>query len=275
MPGPDQRYPLTFAHIMKTGGQTFLAILRRNFGRRHCDMLLKEDAIPRDWKWARFCYPRALSISGHSITPYNEDFPRVFPEARLYTMLRDPLKRAVSHYQFRHQSGDRLPDFPEWVDQYRNYQVRRLCGEENADKAIEVLEGRIGFTGLVERYDESLVLWRRWTGLPELDLAYVPVNRARSNEIRDRIDADDLSREVLEECHVEDRKLYDHVRDVLFPKQLETFTGNLGEELAELETRKAGFDGSENWNSRLGRLHRNAVYRVGLRKIAKNPKVKG
>lgn len=146
----DKQWPLAFVHLMKTGGQTLRAVLRKNFGAQHCDTFLREESIPRDWKWMKICYPRMKSICGHSVVPFDDEFLSFFPNARFHTILRDPIKRAISHYQFCVGSGDVLPPFPEWMRENENYLTRRISGESSAAKAIDMLEERVGFVGLVE-----------------------------------------------------------------------------------------------------------------------------
>ena len=62
----------------------------------------------------------------------------------------------------------------------------------DGDAAIEMLTQRIGFVGLTERFDESLVLWKRWTDMPHLDIGYRSINVARSNAVREQILSENL-----------------------------------------------------------------------------------
>ena len=257
---------------MKTGGQTLLWILRRNFGMRHCDTLRMEDANRRDWKWMRTCYPGMRSICGHCLTPHDPNFREVFPDARIFMVLRDPGKRAISHYQFRYHNNDLLPRFGEWLDDYGDFMCRRICGEPNADKAIETIEKHVGFVGLLEHYDESVVLWKRWTGLPDLDIRYVTVNEARDNTVRDTILANDSYVEKLHQSHREDQKLYDWVASELYPRQKRDFGPELETGLQSFLASQETLTDNQNLQAKLGRLKRNSLYRLGVRSPEKHAK---
>ena len=265
-----------FVHLMKTGGQTLRAVLRKNFGASHCDTFLREDSVPRDWKWMKVCYPRMKSICGHSVVPFDEGFRSFFPNARFHTILRDPIKRAISHYQFCTESGDVLPPFPEWMRENENYLARRISGESSAAKAIDMLEERVGFVGFVEHYNESLLMWRKWAGLPGFDLGYRIENKARSNTLKSEIESNDQYTELLEEYHVEDRKLFDYARNVIFQRQKDEYGAELALDCDEFEkVRKDAPDLRRVLTEYSGRLKRNCIYRVGIRKVGKKPKVSG
>ena len=72
-----------------------------------------------------------------------------------FTFFRDPKKRYVSHYlhDFKwteHFSYPRYKNMKErniveWeeVEGYGNYQTKFIAGEDNVDKAIEILETKI------------------------------------------------------------------------------------------------------------------------------------
>ncbi|MEM9015760.1 MAG: hypothetical protein AAGC68_02015 [Verrucomicrobiota bacterium] len=252
---------------MKTGGQTIRAILRKNFGRHHCDMLLREEAKEQDWRWVKKCYPRLQSVRGHCVVPRDEKFEALFPEARYYTFLRDPAARAVSHFLFRERSGDQLSPWRDWLEENGNYFCRRLAGEASAEAAIEVLRTTIGFVGLVEKFDESLLLWAAWSGLEKPDLTFRKVNESPGKP--DNID--ELLKQA-ERANSEDRRLFRFALEEIFPAQREAYPGDLSEDRFRLRVGQAK---ARNWNlkSLSGSLVRNGRYRKGIREIGSLPKV--
>ena len=156
---------LAHVHIMKTAGQTFRAILRQSFPGSHCDLIVGRPATASDVRWAKRFYPGLKSIAGHCVTPHS-DLETAGLNPRYFTFLRDPCERCVSHYQFSMQRrGSRIP-FEQWLPKYANFQTRILSKSQDASQAIEVLDRRIGFVGLVERFNESLVLFRQWCDEP-------------------------------------------------------------------------------------------------------------
>lgn len=90
---------LAYIHIQKTAGQTVRAILRKNFGTRHCDLPVNPSQInSRAIAWIRRCYPKLEVLSGHAVGPVG--VLELYENARVFTVLREPVARAISHYQY-------------------------------------------------------------------------------------------------------------------------------------------------------------------------------
>jgi hypothetical protein len=267
---PKQHSALAFVHLMKTGGQTMRTILRKNFGADHCDMLLFEQTTPRDWRWIGACYPRLRSIAGHGMVAGIPEFEELHPEARYFTILREPVERAVSHYQFLRNGGHKVPEFEAWLAENANYITRKLAGRPDAAAAIKALESKIGFVGFVETYDESLLLWRRWAGEPDLDLTYRAVNRARDSAFRARLVDGELSRETIAAYHQEDIKVWDHAYGTLRERQRLAYGPSLDADVEALRQACASAR-NENLRTLAGKWKRNLLYRPGVRKATDNP----
>ena len=254
---------LAHVHIGKTAGQTIRAILRKNFGPAHCDLFKDYGDLERDWKWTVRCYRRLQSVAGHAVKP-TPAFEKYFPQARYYTFVRDPLRRAVSHYQFMLQSGVRCGPFPGWLEANADHQTQLIAGEPDADKAIEVLQTRIGFVGLVERFDESLVLWKRWAGNPQIDIRYRSVNVARSNAVREKVLSDERNRGLIRDLHRQDVKLYRYVVEELYPRQVAAYGETLQEDVRSFE-RALAAGTNLSWVGLLGKAKRNLIYKPVMR----------
>ena len=225
---------LAHVHIMKTAGQTFRAILRQSFQGNHCDLIVGRPAAASDVRWAKRFYPGLKSIAGHCVTPHS-DLDAAGLNPRYFTFLREPRERCVSHYQFSMQRrGSRIP-FEQWLLKYANFQTRILSKTQDIGRAIEVLDRRIGFVGLVERFNESLVLFRPWCHEPDLDIRYRSHNIATDNRIKKELLANPRTVALIDECHAQDRILYAHARDVIYPRQVMEFGPTLADELRELE----------------------------------------
>jgi hypothetical protein len=236
---------LAYVHVMKTGGQTMCDILRQSFPGRHCDLQARGAATAGDLRFARKFYPRLRSIAGHGVVPLG-DLDSACDSIRYFLFLRDPVERCVSHYQYR-RNKDETADFESWLARYANYQARFLCrsrGDDergprivDAGRAIEVIERHVGFVGLQERFDESLVLLRRWVADARFDIAYRSRNVASSNEVRKQILGDPRTVEMIRAHHVEDEKLYRHVRDVVYPRQVAQYGSPLAADVSALRAR--------------------------------------
>jgi hypothetical protein len=198
-----------------------------------------------DLRLARRFYPGLKSIAGHGVVPLGNLAPAC-DSIRYFLFLRDPVERCVSHYQYR-RNKDETSDFEPWLEKYANYQSRFLLRTRgpggswpavaDAARAIEVIERHVGFVGLQERFDESLVLLARWVGDPAFDIAYRARNVASSSGIRGHILGDPRTVDMIRRYHVEDEKLYRHVRDVLYPRQAAQYGATLEADVADLRSR--------------------------------------
>jgi len=196
---------IAFVHIQKTAGTTLTSILRRSFGIRHFDTRGVRNLgciSANELRKVSVVYRNLESIAGHSVRPFG-DLHVHFPMIRYYTFLREPIARTVSHFAFdiRRSNIDltaadnSLQVIRDYLAKVRNTQTIHLAGCENADAAIEIIRQRIGFVGLVERFDESLMLFRRWAQFPGLDLSYVSQNVSS----RVRVPGQNLLRDLVAE----------------------------------------------------------------------------
>jgi len=231
---------LAHIHIQKTGGQTVCDILRQSFPGTHCD-LRSRLATSADLRLARCFYPRMASIAGYGVLPLSD--LGAWESVRFFAFIRDPLKRCASHYQFAWRKHGLRTDFETWIRTNADHQTRYLTrtgpavgtGKVAAEQAIAVLQKHVGLVGLLERFNESLVLLRRWSGNPGLNVCYRSRNVARDNDVKNRVLEDPRSRELLRRYNAEDEKLYRYVCEVVYPRQVAEYGGSLAGDVAELE----------------------------------------
>ena len=184
-----------FVHIEKTAGTTMNSILRRSFGTGHCDIrlplakrLVKYEPTDRykvvetaDLQRVKRIYRNLRGIAGHQVKVYS-DLAQGYPDICFFTFLRDPVKRYCSHYLTR--AG--LPSsqvFDRWLASpwTHNWQTKMIAGECNAQKAIDLLATRFAFVGLVERFDESLLMFGQWLQEPDFRPEYRRLNQRVDN----------------------------------------------------------------------------------------------
>lgn len=236
---------VAYAHVMKTGGQTMCDILRQSFPGRHCDLQAEGAVTPDGLRFARRFYPRLRSIAGHGVVPLGK-LESGCDSIRYFMFLRDPVERCVSHYQYR-RNKDETSEFEPWLARYADFQSRFLLrnsvvGEDwpavaDAARAIDVIERHVGFVGLQERFDESLVMLAGWVGDPEFDIAYRARNVASTSAIRRQLLGDPRTVEMIRAHHVEDEKLYRYVRDVVYPRQVARYGSTLEADVTALRSR--------------------------------------
>ncbi len=254
---------LAFIHIEKTAGETIKWVLRSSFGISHCDISPSEvfkPLLPDQLAKIEKIYPSLQSIAGHPITPYT-DLDTAWRPIQYFTFLREPAKQCASYFQYL-VSLKRYPVaiFDEWINSEwpRNMQTKRLCGEANAQKAIVMITEKSIFTGLTERFDESVFLFKQFVR-PDIYPGYSLRNQARDNALATRLLSDRRTRNLIDDAVSEDIKLYRWVKDKLYPQYVLLYTEKTNMPLPQSFPFK-------NQNYRplylfTNRLYRNLVYK--------------
>jgi len=256
---------LAFVHIEKTAGTSMTRILQRSFGGRFCvaEAWRTGDRCfsAADYRRLRWIYPRLRALSGHWITPWS-DLRDEIPDLRFFTFLRDPLERCASHYQHQVQRMGKSMPLAEWIriGKYRNFQTVKLAGSDDVTEAVRRL-GAADFVlvGLAERFDESLVLLRRAVRPEVLHIEYRAENVAADSGIKRELLEDPASRSLLEDANRADLELYRHVRDRIYPRQVEAYGPDLAADVAAFRgaNRVPGWD----LRTRLAELRRRMLYK--------------
>lgn len=218
-------YMIALIHIKKTAGKSLKHIMRCAFGVRHCDVkrwqARDETFSAADLRRVQRVHPGLKSLAGHSIRSYSDIADRA-ADLRLYTFVRDPIKRCISEYQYSVAMGRCEPgSFASWIDKpaYRNVQVQSLGGSNDVDAAIRQIDDRIAFVGMMEHFDESLALMQGLMDLPWFTPLHRRVNAASDHAIRDAILADADAMNAVRRANEADVALFEHVARVVFPRQ--------------------------------------------------------
>lgn len=279
---PPSEPLLAYCHIFKTAGMTLRYLLRRHFGPRHLDIEHRMRRHSRAWFADHFVrerdlrfdlrvYPFARSVCGHYLRPC-VDFGQLEDRLHWYTFLRSPSRRYISQYLWSlHLPGARQMEFGEWMEKTKvdNLQVRWLAGGPDLDAAKKTLRERFRFVGLVEHFDESLLLLRSRLGLRHFDVTYVRVRNSaaergddrRRRELEDRI-AD--FRDEIDSRNRLDADLYAFACEELWPQQVADY----GEARLAADRRALGALGKRKALPQLrygaGFAYRNAIYKLCL-----------
>jgi hypothetical protein len=204
-------------HIPKTGGTSFNFILENNFGIRNChtNQTNRSTFTQADLNFARKCHLPLRSITGHNLVD-----PGQLQVANPFyvTILREPIARVISHYQYSVQRGNNKKTFEETVrvsENLENLQVKLIAGGRDLDKAKRFLE-RCAFVGLTEKFDLSLRVLENLSPW-KLDLSYQKALVAKDNAVKNAVGRDERMLELAREHNQLDMELYQFAVNEIFP----------------------------------------------------------
>lgn len=261
-----------FIHIPKTAGTTLRYLFRHSFGGQHCDVKCpvhcRKDVpwlTSESLKSMQVIYPKLSGITGHRVCCFT-DLDIVFPDIQYFTFLRDPIKRFISHFHYSY--GGKIEQCTvENLEKYaldtkvRNVQSKWICGQENSKKAIDNLENKIGFVGLTENFDESLLLLRRWLNDSKFTINY---QSRRVSKAKSQLPyyTDPYLIKLIQDANQHDIELYQYTVNELFPKQINEYGENFDLDLNSfLKEQKTFQDFSEPlW----GKIKRDLIYKPSL-----------
>ena len=176
----------TFIHIPKTGGTTLHNVLSRFYNAKHSKHVKSLKTPLREEATSRAKQNESFLIKGHLNIAEVVDIPGNF----IFTLLRPPISRVISHYYFlkeqptvKHYEYLNRPDTTiesfyalKEKEDIDNCLVRYLSGlyhtpfgeigQLHYDRALENLQNKVHFFGVQEHYDESLILLAGKLGWP-------------------------------------------------------------------------------------------------------------
>lgn len=213
---------IVFSHIPKTAGTSLKFILRNNYGRQHIDSI-KTHRSPYtldDLQFAKKVFGNPLAITGHNLVDPVGNLPGI--EAKFITILRDPVNRCASHYQYDVVRLGISATFEEWISrkENQNLSVRIISGSEDLSRAKHLLQEKFSFTGITEHFENSLKLLKIKLGEP-LKLEYARLITAKDNRIKNELLEDNSSLNLLKRHNALDQELYNFVLHELFLPDLE------------------------------------------------------
>ena len=225
---------LAFVHIEKAAGTTLNHILRRNFFLRYIDVRpLTQERLgvltSRDLRMYLRVNPFLGCISGHAVKPYS-DLAVAAPDIRYVTLMRDPTKRYVSQFLYWNRHLQKNISFPEFLahEPSWNFQAKKFVGAADLESAKKMLSTRFLVVGIVEEFNEFLVLLRHKLCPSDFDPWYVAKNAA--------VDSGEQVNEIVAQYGDQirannrvDMELYAFVCQDLLPRQRLEYGPNLTE----------------------------------------------
>jgi Galactose-3-O-sulfotransferase len=262
---------ICFCHMIKTAGTTMHYIFRNNYGFNYVE-IRKPNFCASDLKSILKINGNIKAIGGHSLRS-TVNLESVCPQIRFITFLRDPVNRYLSHYNHAIRNNFHQMSLEEHCEVLgeTNYQTKFITGSMNLTErsyfaakkdlrqAMKILSEQFAFVGLVEEFDESLLLLKRSMELQDFDIRYKKENVAKTTYItRDMISPTTLQR--IKELNQLDCELYEFVRDELFEPQKDKYGSKIYKDLNHLRiaNKKFKFRRGKILNFRIGKY---LVYR--------------
>ena len=156
-----KRELLAFVHIEKSAGTSIIHLLRHNYFPRYLDVrpLGHNERVFKGEDFLRYTNiaPWVKVIGGHSVVPWS-DLESV-ANVRYITLLRNPVNRYVSQYRYWSSQLGKAISIDEYLSRKEvcNIQLKKIAGEENVDKAIDIISEKFLCIGVVELFDWFLV----------------------------------------------------------------------------------------------------------------------
>ncbi len=215
---------IIFSHIPKTGGTTLKYILRNNYGWKHIDALKTKRSpyTEEDLLFAKKIFRDPQAITGHNVIDPLSNFAG--PNDQLITILREPVSRCASHYQYDVMWRNLSMTFEEWIRNRnnQNLSVKIIAGSDDVEKAKQLLREEYTFTGITEQFSDSVKLLKVLLQQP-LDLQYRRLITARNNDLKNQLLNDEISLKLLKKYNARDTELYDYALNEIFLPALETY----------------------------------------------------
>lgn len=173
-------------------------------------------------------------IGGHSVVPYS-DLENVNKDIKYFTVLRDPIKRYLSQYEYTiHNRGRKMTfeQFLDW-DALCNLQTTKIAGVADANKAIEILKSKFLVVGVVDQFDLFLATLRQAITTESLDISYDEKNigiKEKRGELYEEY------KERIRGNNNQDILLYDYCKNVLIPDQTRRIFGDGSEILGPVNS---------------------------------------
>ncbi len=211
---------VAFCHIEKAAGTSLIGALRKAFALRFVALRPLSGPAGRlanahDLKVVRRLNPWIRCVAGHAVVPHAglQDAP----DLKFISLLRDPVKRAASQYRFWVQRMGSSMTPEEYLEHpaSSNLQVRKIAGSDDVDAARRIVEKHFLLIGMVEQFDEFMVLLASRLGMPAERFAYAPKNLAAS---RGPLALPDGFEAALEERNRSDIELYRWVGSEVLPR---------------------------------------------------------
>jgi hypothetical protein len=240
---------LAFVHVEKAAGTTFIHILRHNFFLRYLDVRPFSNHSAgvfsnEDLAIASRIVPGLLCISGHSVKPFST-LSQATVRLRMITMLREPLARYMSQYQYWIEQMGRNVEFEEFleVDELKNFQTNKYSISGDLEEAKRALMEDFFLVGIVDEFDGFLLMLEKKLHPIRFDPRYEKKNMAKRKNATNPLKEKYYDKIVNN--NEKDIELYQYARDVVYPKFIAEYGDDFSEDLQRFRENNVGFGESK------------------------------
>jgi hypothetical protein len=225
---------IIFLHVPKAGGTSLNGIINQQYAKHS---IFRFDGINNYHQLEQLPLSQRENlklIRGHFAFGLHQSLPC---PSQYFTLLRDPVARFISHYQYARRSPNvpghvqakslSLHDYTQCHgEKVGNLQTRLLFGLSSTDASgkpdlLQVvqrnLDQHFAVVGLVERFDETLVLLQQTFGWRTP--VYIKQN-VTSQKQKDATTLDPNTLQAIEQCNALDMELYRYAQS-RFEQQIE------------------------------------------------------
>lgn len=234
---------LAFVHIEKAAGTTLNHILRRNYFLSYMDVRpfhKKSNGLfsADDYRIASRIVPGLKCISGHSVKPFGS-LESINRDIHFIALLRNPVDRYLSQYMFWVNHMGKSLSFEDYLalEKPRNFQTKKISEKVSVEQAIMTLENKFLLVGIVEEFDEFLVMLRKKLSAEKFDPSYHSKNVGMP--ISSLIGKYREYKELIVDNNRYDIEVYNYVKSELRVKNIRNYGDGLGRDLEKfVESKK-------------------------------------
>jgi hypothetical protein len=226
---------IAFSQVTRCGGVTINALLQSYFGLKHFDLVgeflnNQMTYAEKDLLFDLKIHPFSHSFAGHFSSHLNIDnISKINNKSVMfYTMLRNPIDRVFSKYRFQVNRYNLPNDFNAWFKKYHipNGMINHFVGSDNLELAKEILTHKYTAVGILEKFDESLLIFKKKLSLEGMNLNYKIKNDTIKLKSDEQKKIEDKYREMVISSNINDLKLYEYVLNTIWKEQVKDYNSD-------------------------------------------------